>query len=108
MGAESGPMTFRTLDDAANLAADDVNPYYLKDLKRRVAVARIGGRLYAFDDRYNGHSLSAGLLDGTVIMSQCDGSQFDIASGAVLRGPASEPLVTYEVRERDGRIDVRI
>lgn len=49
-----------------------------------------------------------GLLSGTTIMCQCHGSQFDITSGAVLRGPATRDLPTYEVREEDGAIQVRI
>ena len=87
-----------------------VNPYYLEDRKHRVAVARVRGQLYAFDDLApsSGCPLSAGLLTGTTIMSQCDGSQFDITSGAVLRGPATAGLATYEVREANGEIQVRV
>jgi nitrite reductase/ring-hydroxylating ferredoxin subunit len=43
-------LAFRTLDDAGKLPDNYVNPYYLEDLKRRVSVARAGGKLYAFDD----------------------------------------------------------
>jgi nitrite reductase/ring-hydroxylating ferredoxin subunit len=38
----------------------------------------------------------------------CHGSQFDIATGAVLRGPAKQPLATYDVREQNGEIEVRL
>ena len=38
---------FRALDDSGKLPVNYVNPYYLEDLKRRVSVARAGGRLYA-------------------------------------------------------------
>ncbi len=41
-------------------------------------------------------------------MCQCHGSQFDIATGEALRGPATEALATYDVREQDGRIQVRV
>jgi 3-phenylpropionate/trans-cinnamate dioxygenase ferredoxin subunit len=99
---------FRTLDDGCNLQDGNVNAYYLDDLKLRVSVARAGARLFAFDDIYEGCPLSGGLLTGTTLMSQCDGSQFDIASGGVLRGPATSALKTYEVREQDGRIQVRV
>ena len=40
-------------------------------------------------------------------MCQCHGSQFDITNGAVLRGPATNPLATYEVREQNGKIQIR-
>jgi|SRR6185295_280614 len=100
--------TFRTVDDAARLPDNYVNPYYLEDLKRLVAVARVGGKLVAFDDLYEGAPLSSGLLTGNTLMSQCDGSQFDLGSGAVLRGPAQEPLTLYQVREQDGKIQLLI
>ena len=103
-------VVFRTLDDAGKLPDNYVNPYYLEDLKRRVSVARAGGKLYAFDDlcKHEGCPLSSGLLTGTTLMCQCHGSKYDITSGAVLRGPATEPLATYEVREQDGKIQVRV
>jgi nitrite reductase/ring-hydroxylating ferredoxin subunit len=41
-------------------------------------------------------------------MCQCHGSQFDIVTGAVLRGPATKALGTYEARERDGTVQVGI
>jgi 3-phenylpropionate/trans-cinnamate dioxygenase ferredoxin component len=103
---------FRTLDSAERVADNYVNPYYLEDLKIRVAVARVDGKLYAFDDLCSCADercpLSAGLLTGTTIMCQCHGSQFDITTGAVLRGPATKALGTHEVQERDGEIQVRI
>ena len=99
---------WRTLDDGASLPDNYVNPYYLEDLKKRVAVARVGGKLFAFDDLYEGCPLSSGLLTGTTLMSQCDGSQFEVTSGAVLRGPAKVPLKLYEVGEHGGKIQLRI
>ena len=41
---------FRTVGEGRELPEDSVNPHYLEDLKRRVSIARVGGRLYAFDD----------------------------------------------------------
>lgn len=108
MGAVTNNTAFRTLDDAGKLRNNDVNPYYIEELKHRVSVARVGGQLFAFDDIYEGYPLSAGLLTGTTLMSQYDGSQFDIKTGAVLRGPATAALQTYEVREQDSKIQVRL
>ena len=84
---------FRAVGKADSLPDDYVNPYYLADLKRRVSVARVGGKLYAFDDlcTHEACPLSAGLLTGTTIMCQCHGSQFDVTSGEVQRGPAEKP-----------------
>jgi hypothetical protein len=33
--------------------------------------------------------------------------EFDITSGAVLHGPATKPLATYEVREANEEIQIR-
>lgn len=101
---------FRTLGSAAAVPDGYVMPYYLEDRKQRVAVARIGGRLYAFDDLSptDRAPLSSGLLTGTVIMSPCDGARFDVSTGQAAGGPAQSPLPTYEVRESAGAIEVRI
>jgi len=101
----------RTLGPADAIASDFVVPYYLDDLKRRISVARLADGLYAFDDLCTcgekACPLSGGLLTGTTIMCQCHGSRFDITTGAVLGGPATEPLNVYEALEVDGEIQVR-
>lgn len=104
----AAPTEFRVIDSTSRLRDNDANPYYIDDLRRRVSVARVGGKLYAFDDLYEGCPLSAGLLSGTTVMSQYDGSLFDMATGAVLRGPATRALQTYPVREQGGQIEVCI
>ena len=60
----------------------------------RVTVASADGQLYAFDDTctHAGCSLAKGKLDGTTVTCPCHGSQFDVTSGAVLRGPAGRPV----------------
>jgi 3-phenylpropionate/trans-cinnamate dioxygenase ferredoxin component len=89
-----------------------VVPYYLDDLKRRISVARIDDRLYAFDDLCTcaepSCPLSGGLLTGITLMCQCHGSQFDLTTGAVVAGPARLPLQTYDVLEVDGNIHIRL
>jgi 3-phenylpropionate/trans-cinnamate dioxygenase ferredoxin subunit len=59
----------------------------------KVNVASADGRLYAFDDTctHTGCSLARGKLQGTTVTCACHGSQFDITTGAVLRGPAQRP-----------------
>ena len=59
-----------------------------------VAVANVDGHLYAFDDActHSGCLLSGGVLYGTTVTCTCHGSQFDVTSGAVLRGPAQRPV----------------
>ena len=90
---------------------DLVVAHYLDDRKLRIAVVRVDGRLYAFDDLCTcadqACPLSGGLLTGTTIMCQCHGSRFDIATGAVVDGPATDALNVYEVQETDGNVHVR-
>jgi nitrite reductase/ring-hydroxylating ferredoxin subunit len=103
--------TLRTLGPAESIPNDSVVPYYLGDRKLRVSVARVDNHLYAFDDLCTcadqACPLSGGLLTGTTIMCQCHGSRFDIATGAVINGPATEALNVYQVREVDGGVEVR-
>jgi nitrite reductase/ring-hydroxylating ferredoxin subunit len=101
----------RAVGPAAAIPNDFVAPYYLSDLKRRISVARIDDRLYAFDDLCTcadaACPLSGGLLTGTTVMCQCHGSRFDVTTGAVINGPAIAALNTYEVQEAEGSIQIR-
>ena len=60
----------------------------------KVNIASVGGQLHAFDDTctHRACSLAQGKLDGTTVTCPCHGSQFDVTSGEVLRGPAQQPV----------------
>jgi nitrite reductase/ring-hydroxylating ferredoxin subunit len=103
---------FWTIEPETPIPNNFVVPYYLDDVKRRIAVARVDDRLYAFDDLCSCSvepcPLSGGRLTGTTIMCQCHGSQFDVTTGSVIKGPASSALGIYEASELDqGRIRIR-
>ena len=103
---------FRTIGPGDAVPNDFVVPYYLEDLKLRISIARVAGRLHAFDDLCTCHDhescpLSGGLLTGTTIMCQCHGSRFDITTGAVISGPATRALEAYDVQEVGGNIQIR-
>jgi nitrite reductase/ring-hydroxylating ferredoxin subunit len=72
-------------------------------------LVRLGGRLYALADRcsHAGWGLADGELEGNRVICPAHGSIFSLTDGAVDRGPAASPQATYEVREIDGRIEVR-
>ena len=72
----------------------------------KVNVASADGHLYAFDDTctHAGCSLAMGKLDGTTVTCACHGSQFDVTSGAVLRGPAKQPVRTRLVQVDGGNL----
>jgi nitrite reductase/ring-hydroxylating ferredoxin subunit len=100
----------RTVGPSNAIPNDFVVPYYLEDRKVRISVARVRDRLYAFDDLCTCADrpcpLSGGLLVGTTIMCQCHGSRFDITTGGVINGPATEALHVYEVREVEGGVQI--
>src|SRR5580704_2444960 len=109
---ESAIDTFRTIAMPDAIPNDSVVPYYLDDRKRRIAIARFGQHLYAFDDlctcEEEACPLSGGLLTGTTIMCQCHGSRFDITTGAVINGPATAALKVYAVQEAEGAVRIYV
>lgn len=83
-------------------AASDVGPGKMRAFDvagTKVNVANAGGTLYAIDDKctHMGCSLAKGRLEGTTVTCPCHGSQFDVTSGAVLRGPATRPVRARQV-----------
>jgi nitrite reductase/ring-hydroxylating ferredoxin subunit len=91
--------------------ADDLNEGEMrafKVLETRVAVANVGGTFYAFGDTctHMGCPLAEGELEETTLTCRCHGSRFDITSGAVLQGPAQEPVETYEMRVERGNLEI--
>ena len=64
-----------------------------------VAVFNAGGRLCAAQAKctHRGGPLNEGPLDGSTVTCPWHGSQFDVCTGAVLRGPATAPLETFPV-----------
>ena len=72
----------------------------------KVNEAHAAAGLYAFDDTctHMGCSLANGELDGTTVTCACHGSQFDVTSGAVLRGPAQRPVRSHKVEVQGGSI----
>ena len=69
-----------------------------------VNVSNAAGKLYGFDDTctHMGCSLADGDLEATTVTCACHGSQFDVTSGAVVRGPAQLPVRSRAVRVEGG------
>ncbi len=74
----------------------------------RIAIANVNGAFYAFDDTctHMACSLAGGDLEETTVICPCHGSEFDVTSGAVLQGPAREPVETYETRVESGNLEI--
>ena len=76
----------------------------------RIAIAGVGGAFYAFGDTctHQGCSLADGELEGTTVTCPCHGSQFDVTTGDVLRGPARDPVRSYPVRLEEGALRIEV
>jgi 3-phenylpropionate/trans-cinnamate dioxygenase ferredoxin component len=75
-----------------------------------VAVFNINGSFCATQAKctHRQGPLNEGTLDGSTVTCPWHGSQFDVCTGAVLQGPAKEPLKTYRVTVEGevGRVNV--
>lgn len=90
-------MNRTSLGSSSEIADGEVKQFVADG--RKIAVANIAGVFYAFSDvcTHKACPLSKGSLEGSTVTCPCHGSQFDVATGAVLRGPAEEPVTTYAV-----------
>ena len=73
-----------------------------------LAVVRLDGAWYAVE-AWCTHAecpLTDGWVEERALRCPCHGSLFAVETGAVLEGPAEEPLRTYPTRVVDGRVEV--
>ena len=65
-------------------------------------------RLFAVDGwcTHDECPLGDGWLEGHALRCACHGALFDLTTGAVIDGPADDPLATYPVRVTDGVLEV--
>lgn len=75
---------------------------------RFVAVYNVQDELYAIEDvcTHDGNPLSDGPVEGTEVLCSRHGARFCLKTGAALTPPAYEPVATYAVREREGRLEI--
>lgn len=76
-----------------------------------VLMVGIDGAWFAVEDRCS-HAdcsfVSDGEVDGATVICNCHGSEFDVRTGEVLMPPANDPIMTFPVRTRRGRIEVEL
>jgi nitrite reductase/ring-hydroxylating ferredoxin subunit len=72
-------------------------------------LVRQGELTFAIHDRcsHRGCSLSEGQLEGDEIVCGCHGSRFDLRNGALIGGPATTGQPAFQVRESNGRLEIR-
>jgi 3-phenylpropionate/trans-cinnamate dioxygenase ferredoxin component len=80
------------IDNVKSIAPGEMQVFDVAGTK--VNVASVGGQLHAFDDTctHEACSLAKGKLEDSTVTCPCHGSQFDVRSGAVLRGPAQRSV----------------
>lgn len=80
------------------------------DGETSVMLARVDGRIYAVDNicTHWGCALDQGRLEGTTVTCPCHSSRFNLQDGAVIDGPATAPIASFDVRERNGQIEIRM
>jgi nitrite reductase/ring-hydroxylating ferredoxin subunit len=74
-----------------------------------VLLFRSGDGLHAIAARctHAGMPLDKAKVASGILTCPAHGSQFRLEDGRVVRPPAQRPLATYQVREVDGRIELR-
>jgi nitrite reductase/ring-hydroxylating ferredoxin subunit/uncharacterized membrane protein len=87
---EDGPLVRATADELA------------------VLLVRKSGRIHALADRcsHRGCSLADGKLEGSTVVCSCHGSTFAL-DGSLVKGPATSPQPAFDVRIREGAVEVR-
>jgi nitrite reductase/ring-hydroxylating ferredoxin subunit/uncharacterized membrane protein len=75
----------------------------------RILLLRRGNRIFAIGETcsHRGGPLSEGKLDGDCVECPWHGSVFNLNDGSVEHGPATHAQPRYDVRVRDGRIEVK-
>jgi nitrite reductase/ring-hydroxylating ferredoxin subunit len=97
---------FVAVSGAEDLKEGEMHAFEVRGIN--ITVANVAGTFYAFGDTcpHMGCSLAEGNLDGATVSCACHGSEFDVRSGAVLRGAAQEPVETYETRVEGGKLEI--
>jgi len=76
-----------------------------------VVLARIDERWYAVEDRcaHAGCPFSEdATLEAGTIVCNCHGSEFDLTTGELRRGPAEGPVRAFPVRANEGYLEIEL
>ena len=93
-------MEYFTVGRVEDFEDGEIRSFLVKG--RDIAVVNAGNRFYAFDNycTHEGVSFSSGvgLVTEGSVTCMLHSSTFDTDTGAVLGGPATDPLTIYEVK----------
>jgi nitrite reductase/ring-hydroxylating ferredoxin subunit len=104
---DPGPTDWTPAADASVLAEGRPSRVVVDDTP--VFLLRRGEQIFAIHDRcsHRGCSLSEGTLEGDQVTCACHGSRFDVRDGSVKAGPATAAQPAFQVRNNDGRVEIR-
>jgi len=99
---------FMAVGPTSTVGDRDMKAFEVNGVK--IAVANVGGALYAFGNTCTHRQclLARGELEDTTVTCPCHGSQFDVTTGAVLTGPAEDPVESYPIRVQGDAIQIEI
>ena len=78
---------------------------------KQILVVNVDGKYYAIGDKctHRGCMLSGGTLkEGGIVQCPCHGSNFDVKTGGVVKGPAKNPEPAYEVKVEKDQVLVNV
>lgn len=104
---QTGPKQWQTVAAEAELEAG--LPHAVTAAGVSLLVLKQDGRIHVLANRctHRGAPLSDGRVDPGCVTCPWHGSVFELESGAVRRGPATQPQPVYETRVVDGSVQVR-
>jgi nitrite reductase/ring-hydroxylating ferredoxin subunit/uncharacterized membrane protein len=105
---EDWPQEWTPVIAEEDLAEDTLTPARANGV--RIMLYKKGEQVYALSDRcsHRGCPLHLGQVNDMLLECSCHGSIFRLSDGEVLRGPATVPAPTYEVRCQNGKVEVRL
>jgi nitrite reductase/ring-hydroxylating ferredoxin subunit/uncharacterized membrane protein len=104
---DDGPQEWTPALDASMLLDDRPTSATVGTVE--ILLVRRNGTIYALADRcsHRGGPLHEGELHGDCIECPWHGARYRLKDGSLQRGPSTHPQPAFEVREHDGRIEVR-
>ncbi len=105
---DPGPADWSDAIGSAQLTTNEPQSVVVGDTP--VFLLRHADGVHAMHDRcsHRGCLLSDGAIDGEAVVCVCHGSRFRLQDGSIEQGPATVPQPSYETRESDGTIQVRL
>lgn len=105
---EYGPGDWTAALEDGELAEGETTTVDVADVT--LMVTRLGGRVHALRDRcsHRGGPLHQGEIEDGCVVCPWHATAFRLEDGSPVRGPAGSPQPVYDVRVREGTIEVRV